>query len=337
MLNYSVIIPVHNGEPYIGLAIESVLAQTYTNFELLILENASQDKTMEIVKSYSDPRIKVIPSSKLLNIYENWQRILNLELAEFLTILGHDDLLQPKFLEEITKLISHEPGASLFHTHFDIIDSDGNLIRHCKPVPYRESSHEFLRQAQLARHDSFGTGYVARSIDYKKIGGMPDFPSLYYADDIMWSRLAAISEKICSPERLFSYRFHQKSAGYGIGLLAMYHASKMYLETLREMGYMQLPVNASAAHQCVSKTFSRQQYKVLTKLIAEPEAEKLATYRQEKAEIRREAKLDRLFPVDDIVSRISEYILHLSMTPLRQTALALMEGAKVATRFIRHR
>src|SRR5258708_1204277 len=122
---FSVIIPVHNGEPYIRSAIESVLSQTYPASEIVVLENASSDSTLETLRTFSDSRLRVIPSERLLNIQENWQRILDLQTDEFITILGHDDILYPNFLSEIAALIEQYPDASLYHGHFYLIDNEG--------------------------------------------------------------------------------------------------------------------------------------------------------------------------------------------------------------------
>ena len=71
---FSIILPVHNGENYLASAIESVLAQSYPHFRLLILENASTDRTREIINTYRDARIEVLPTQQLLSIEQNWGR-----------------------------------------------------------------------------------------------------------------------------------------------------------------------------------------------------------------------------------------------------------------------
>ncbi len=333
---FSVILPVHNGEPYIGAAIESVLAQTYPHFDLLVLENGSQDRTVSIVQSYQDTRIRLLEAGKSLSIQENWQRILSLEMAEYITILGHDDLLYPGFLEEIAQLIQQVPDAALYQTHFDIIGSSGELLRPCKPIPYRESADHFLADTQCFQRDSFGTGYIMRAADYQRMGGLPDFPALYYADDIAWLRLIGVGEKICSPKILFAYRFHVSSTGHRVGLKDLYLASKAYFAALANAGYMQTETQRNTAYHYAAVMFSRQQYKLLTQLIAAPDPEKFKHFRMEKAEVLRMAQSDQLFPINDKVARILELILKLP-APLRHIPLQIIEAAKVATRFVRHR
>ena len=102
---FSIVLPVRNGAEHIGNAITSVLSQTYTNFELIILENCSNDGTQAIIHSFDDSRIQIYPSSSPQSIEVNWRRILDLDLDEYLTILGHDDLLYPDYLQKMQELI----------------------------------------------------------------------------------------------------------------------------------------------------------------------------------------------------------------------------------------
>jgi len=94
---FTIVIPVRNGENYIGAAISSILSQSYPHFNILVLENGSTDKTVEIVSKIADDRIRIVPAASPLEMEANWRRILDLDLAEYLTILGHDDICTPNF------------------------------------------------------------------------------------------------------------------------------------------------------------------------------------------------------------------------------------------------
>ena len=94
---YSIFLPVRNGEVYIAQAIKSVLAQQFSDFALIVLENKSTDNTLAIMRGFNDPRISVIEASHTLTIFENWRRIFELTnsgaiQSEFSTILGCDDI-----------------------------------------------------------------------------------------------------------------------------------------------------------------------------------------------------------------------------------------------------
>src|SRR6478735_9250185 len=93
----SVVLPVRNGAKYLAETLKSITQQTYPYFNIVVLENSSDDGTQEILQACQDSRLLVFPSSKPLSIEENWARMLDLDLAEYMTILSHDDLLYPNF------------------------------------------------------------------------------------------------------------------------------------------------------------------------------------------------------------------------------------------------
>jgi len=96
----TVAMPVYNGEGYVHLAIQSVLDQTYSDFELLIVDNCSTDGTLEVVKGFSDPRIRLHVNSSNLGMVGNWNRSVELATGEYIKFLSHDDLLDATCLEE---------------------------------------------------------------------------------------------------------------------------------------------------------------------------------------------------------------------------------------------
>ena len=237
---YSIFLPVKNGGYYISAAITSILAQESADFALIILENKSEDNTLSIIREYSDPRITVLEASNALGIYENWQRVHTLLQSgmissEFSTIIGHDDTFYPAFLANIEKLIDAYPDASLYQTHFDLIDAEGNISRPCRPIPTRESAKDFFLARCWGIRDSFGTGYVFRSNDYIKVGGIPDLPWLLWSDDLLIIRLARLSYKICGGESGFAYRLHSKSTSGLISpnkFIALAKALKIYVNEI---------------------------------------------------------------------------------------------------------
>jgi len=278
-IQFSVVIPTRNGEPYIAAAIESALGQTYPYFEIILLEHESDDRTVEIARTYDDTRIRICSSDQHQTIESNWARMLDLELSEYLTILGHDDILYPGFLQEIVNLIRREPDASLYLTHFHIIDSDGAVIRPCKPSPYKESGEAFMQARQRFQRDSFATGYVMRSVDYKRIGGFRPFPRLIYADDFAFYSLAGLAGKVCSPRYLFGYRYHRKSEAYVSGLETLTEAAQCLISALEKTSYARDPANMAQVHDYVYKTFIRRYIRILINLMQSGDAEKRDHFR----------------------------------------------------------
>jgi glycosyltransferase involved in cell wall biosynthesis len=209
MSKYSIILPVRNGGAYLKECVQSILAQTHTDFMLQVLDNCSTDGTPEYLVSLNDPRIKIYPAPQPLSIEENWARIPTLQKNEFITLIGHDDILLPHYLQEMNTLIEQHPLASLYQAHFSYMNESGNFIAHCKPMDEKQYAHEFLA-CQMARTiDSTGTGYMMRSSDFDAIGGLPaDYPNLIFADYKAWVSLSMKSYKATTPALCFYYRIH---------------------------------------------------------------------------------------------------------------------------------
>ncbi|MFZ1530379.1 MAG: glycosyltransferase [Ferruginibacter sp.] len=209
MSKFSIILPVHNGGCFFRICIEGILGQSYSDFELIILDNNSTDGTFEWINSIADNRIKVYRSEKDLSMTENWARIVEIKKNEFMTIIGHDDLFHPGYLEKMNELISKYPDASLYQAHFNFIDAGGQLLNSSKPMPATMSVQGFLEAEFMQRMDSMGTGYMMRSSDYDRMGGIDcSYPNLIFADYQLWTELAGLNFLAISPETCFSYRLH---------------------------------------------------------------------------------------------------------------------------------
>lgn len=213
MINkFSIILPVRNGGEYLKVCVQSILAQSYPHFNLKILDNNSSDNTVEYLQSLNDTRIKIYTQQNNLNINENWARALEIQKNEFTTLIGHDDILAPNFLHEINQLIFQHPSATLFHTHFNFIDKDGDIIKACKPMPTSINKHQFLELFLSNKIDSMGTGYVFKSELYDRLGGIPvRYPNLLYADFELWYNFTKLGYEAISTENCFSFRLHQST------------------------------------------------------------------------------------------------------------------------------
>jgi len=141
----SVCIPVKNGELHIQDAIESVLEQTYETFELIVLDNASEDRTVEIVRSNVDPRLRLVESKAAVGAIENWIRTCRLAQGEYLKLLCHDDFIDARQLAIQVKALEDNPTATISSTKRRLIDEDGHVLM-----------------------DSFGLGKMAGLVPGKK-------------------------------------------------------------------------------------------------------------------------------------------------------------------------
>jgi hypothetical protein len=201
---------------------------------LAVLDNCSNDGSAEWLASLGDSRIKVYPSSTPLSIEDNWARALEIPKNEFMTFFGHDDLMDANYLEVMDALIQREPEASLYFAHFRYIDKDGDLMRHCRPLPARETAAEYIKALFSGERDTYGSGYMMRSSLYHEVGGIPQHRKLLFADDTLWITLMHKSWKATAQEECFSIRLHPSSTGAtaGIAWLDGMHSYITFLEEL---------------------------------------------------------------------------------------------------------
>lgn len=143
----SIGMPVLNGERYISAAIESILQQTFPNFELIISDNASTDTTRQIAESYAstDPRVTVMTRNKTIGAHHNYNSIVPAARGEFFKWAAHDDLLDPHFLQACWEVLAKNPSVVLAYTRMGIIDEQGQQFSE------RSSSFSYVDVAPSVR------------------------------------------------------------------------------------------------------------------------------------------------------------------------------------------
>ena len=208
MRKYSIILPVRNGGEYVKDCVKSILAQSYREFNLIVLDNYSTDGTPEWIRSLGESRIEIFLSDRPLTIEENWGRITGIGKNEFITLIGHDDLLYRHYLDVMNSLIVKYPDATLYQSHFNFIDAAGKEIRKCLPMDVRQTGPEFLSDILSDEIDIMGTGYMMRAKDYDAVGGIPRYPNLLFADFTLWTELTRMNYKATSFDESFSFRKH---------------------------------------------------------------------------------------------------------------------------------
>ena len=127
----SIGLPVYNGDNYLAEAIESILAQTHSNFELVITDNASTDNTEKICQSYaaSDERIRYFKNGYNLGAAPNFNKSFELSTGKYFKWAAHDDLLVPAFLEKCVAILENNPDVILCYPGTSVIDNESNIIK----------------------------------------------------------------------------------------------------------------------------------------------------------------------------------------------------------------
>jgi glycosyltransferase involved in cell wall biosynthesis len=216
--------PVYNGAPYVKEAIESVLAQTYCNFELLVGDNCSTDNTADIVKQFSDPRVRYERNETNLGLVGNANRCLERARGEYVTVFHHDDVMLPQNLERKVRVLEAHSRVGFVHSDLILIDSLGAVVSpHGWSEDARRDSLEdgltafrrFVDHIQLGSSIFIGT-VLARRRCYAELGGFR--PELSHCNDSeMWMRMLLFYDVACLGEPLVKYRVHSTSESSAFG------------------------------------------------------------------------------------------------------------------------
>lgn len=220
MPKVSVCIPTYNTARYLGKAIESVLQQTYRDYELVICDNASTDETPGLVRQYNDPRIRYVRYDELVNQGGNWNRCVSLATGEYVALLHADDEYLPAFLGQRVGALDRHPEVGLAFGAVQIVNSGSNVTGQqiFRDQPFIVPAPEFYKDLLFGCFISPVSPVVRRSC-YEAVGRFNDDKErLWGIDWEMWLRISASYGVAYTPEILASYRIHE-SSGTSVGLL----------------------------------------------------------------------------------------------------------------------
>lgn len=125
----SILIPTYNREKYLGDALDSALAQTYKNIEIIVHDDASTDTTPSLLASYHDPRLHLIRTENNHGMLGGWNYIVGRAQGEYLKFLASDDLLEPTCVAELIKAALAHPKAALITCQRKFIDEKGRVVK----------------------------------------------------------------------------------------------------------------------------------------------------------------------------------------------------------------
>jgi glycosyltransferase involved in cell wall biosynthesis len=219
----TVLIPTYNRAQWLGGAIDSVLAQTRTDFRLIVSDNASTDGTTEVVGGYDDPRIAYVRrdvNCGLNKHYNEWFRTVD---AEYLFIVPDDDRLVPDALERTVAALEANPRAALAHGRVDVVDEHGAVIavgHHMTGLAgaATETGQEFIARSMAAGYRVHASTVNLRVAAVREVLlDERDFP---LTDLGHWMRVALDWELIFLDRTLALYRVHDGAYSAGAASVA---------------------------------------------------------------------------------------------------------------------
>lgn len=210
--------PVYNGQNYMGETIQSILDQTFENFELLICDNASTDETPEISREFADKdeRVRYVRNRWNIGGGPNASRVMQLSRGEFFRLANHDDIWHPKLLEHSIQALDGNPEAVGAYPRTVDIDETGRVVREFSSRPAFESDDPIVRSWEALRYGEepmvhFG---LLRADVLGRTGLMPSVPS---ADLVLTAELMMHGPMVEVDEQLFFHREHPQRAAKAAG------------------------------------------------------------------------------------------------------------------------
>lgn len=210
----SIGMPVYNGERYLTFAIESVLAQTFTDFELIISDNGSTDSTPDICKHFAamDSRIIVHRQAGNRGAAFNFNFVFHESRGRYFKWACHDDVMAPAYLERCVAVLDAKPDVVLCYPKTVIIDADG-----ANPVSYRDDLHlvspsPVTRFRQLLFRGPQKCNPVLGLIRREVLARANLIGAYRASDEILLAQLALLGKYFEAPEELALRREHPGSS-----------------------------------------------------------------------------------------------------------------------------
>lgn len=208
----SVCIPTYNGARYLGETIDSVLAQEFADYELVICDNRSTDETSALCARYSDPRIRYRRFEEFVGQAENWNRCLDEARGEYVIVLHADDVILPRFLARTTAVLDEHPEIGMVHCAVTYVDGAGTPF--ATNLPWGEdrlhTQEELLRRLLLEGCIVNPSGVLVRRSVYETVGHFTE-EILWSVDWHMWIRIALHAQTAYLAEPLALYREHSSN------------------------------------------------------------------------------------------------------------------------------
>ena len=213
---FSITIPAYK-RAYLKECIDSILSQTYKDFELVIVNDSSPEDLDSIINTYADPRIHYYVNEKncgAINVVDNWNKCLEYAKGDYIMCMGDDDKLLPNCLEEYAQLIYKHPGLGVYHAWTEIIDENSNFVEMTAARCEYESAYSLLWHRWDNRRLQFIGDFLFDTKQLRQNGGFFKLPLAWASDDIT-AIIAALPKGVANTQKLcFCYRRNSQTISY---------------------------------------------------------------------------------------------------------------------------
>ena len=197
----SVVMATHNDIPFLSLAVDSILNQSFTNFELIIVDDASEDETKKLLDRYTDSRIVRITNQENIGLTCSLIEGVSCAKGDFIARQDADDISLPGRLEQQVRILLEHSQVGLVGCSYDWIDDNGNVL---DSVIFPAQSMELRRELETGNIFAHGTVMFMREC-LEKVGNYRSF-FLAAQDMDLWQRIATSFEVGAIPDTLYQAR-----------------------------------------------------------------------------------------------------------------------------------
>lgn len=213
----SVLIGLYNEEQYIEPALKSLQDQTFEDFEVVVVDDCSTDSSAEIVRSFNDPRIRLLENDENLGLTKSLNRALDTAEGKYIARQDADDLSHPARLEREVAYLESREDVALVGTGAYLINNEGEIQQERKVL--ETVSFEDLVEKNHIIHGSI----LARTDVFKSVGGYDEL--FRYSQDLdMWLRIAEDYNIRNIPDPLYYFRIHDNSVYFSSKEKSMLYA-----------------------------------------------------------------------------------------------------------------
>lgn len=200
----SVVIPTYNHARFLKEAIESVRAQSFTDWEVIVINNNSEDNTVEVVEAMADPRVRLIDFRNNGIIAASRNKGIELSEGKYIAFLDSDDKWYPNKLQRCVALL--DAGRDVVCHAENWVWEDGKR----KTVAYGPARNATYRRLLFRKNCLSTSAVVARRATIARVGGFDEDPRIVTVEDYdLWLRIARVTDRLCfPPETLGEYRIH---------------------------------------------------------------------------------------------------------------------------------
>jgi glycosyltransferase involved in cell wall biosynthesis len=276
-------IPTRNRSSLLRNCVASALAQTYSNIEVLISDNASTDDTLEMLKGIGDPRLRVMSNAENIGLVANWNKCVYEARGEYVTLVSDDNILDPTFLEKCVNLVKQEPGIPIVISAYDVLVLDEfhpNDKRLVPPILSQKLSTgiwdgtEVLKEYLRGKFSAQTLSSIMRTDILQRNGGFPA-EHLCADDDAAFGLMLLEGRAGLVNERCATYMVHASSYSDALGPDYRF----------RDLCKVMEEISDAAARKVRNETARREVQRLTLRYVAFKAIQSLVSYRKDGAKL----------------------------------------------------